>query len=348
MFKSRNLFLTIPCLIASFTCFAQAQTPSFSAHTTTINNYLIDFHCDLNNDGYEDLVLLNPDPLGFIVLLSNGDGTYRAPITYNTPNETSMVAFGDFNGDGNLDLVSETSAASIASSVSIYFGNGDGTFRAPVAHAVSGQLWSAVAADVNHDNKTDLLLLTTSDGGTTSDLQVLFSKGDGTFTPGPTTHNLLPAASVLLTGDFDGDGKADVAVFAAAPDNESQQFEIFSGDGAGHFAETFSDSTSYLVNFVVDDVDGDGISDLIGTTSEPGATSPGPNGAKPFLTVFYGNSDRKMTFAEIQTTVYPLSQLAVADFNGDHIPDIAFESSSAQSVYQVNILSGKGINSSAP
>jgi hypothetical protein len=345
MFNLRNISSVIFVLAATFaTCFAStgfAQTPSFGPHSYSTNNIFIGPHGDLNGDGYEDLITDNPvaTPSGFSVLLSNGAGSYRTAASYTLPSSSGPVLLADFNQDGKLDLIVETTYPS--SSFSLYLGNGDGTFRAPITHAVNGQLESIAAADVNHDNKTDLLLLTTSDSGNTSDLQVLFANGDGSFNIGPTTHSLLGQATIL-TGDFNGDGKADVAAIAGGASGNSSQIEIFCGDGHGDFTETYTGSSPYDVQFVAADINGDGISDLVGTTFEQYV------GAKPYLTVFYGNSDGKMVLAEIQTTVYPVGQVAVADFNGDHIPDIAFIDQSNQSTYQVTVLSGKGKDQFGP
>ena len=240
-----------------------SQTPSFSTHTFTsaVNNSLV-LHGDLNNDGYEDLIMSTSS--GSRVYLSKGNGSYTAlPASISS----SPQLLGDFNGDGKLDLIAGNH---------MYLGNGDGTFRSAGVISIPGDTISIDAADVNHDGKTDLLILTDNanlqaDAGS---IQVLFGNGDGTFRAGPETPNgdsdEFPCclAVQFLTGDFNGDGNVDV-VFATgwgAPTGYyGTIFRVFLGDGKGNFSLTFTDQDSDKLNLSAADVNGDGISDLVGT-----------------------------------------------------------------------------------
>ena len=96
---------------------------------------------DFNGDGIPDLVA------GANVMLGNGDGTFRV--------ETLLAAYevaaaiGDFNGDGKLDV------AISGGVVSIFTGNGDGTFNPPIGFVTPDAIWVA-AGDFNGDGKPDL------------------------------------------------------------------------------------------------------------------------------------------------------------------------------------------------
>jgi hypothetical protein len=331
----KRLHLFSLCLALIFPLAAISQTPSFSTHSAPDTAEII-LHGDVNNDGFEDLVGFSAN--AFSVLLSNGDGTYRAPITTTVPSGTFPVLLGDFNEDGKLDLVVQNSNTGF----SIYFGNGDGTFGAPVAHVVTGQIVTIAAADVNHDNKTDLLIDSSTDGGNTYDVQVLFANGDGTFRTGPTTTNTNAGAGIL-TGDFNGDGNVDIAAL-----NGSEGYSyigILIGNDTGTFTQTYSESNGYNFLLVAADVNGDGRTDLIG--SDFTYSTNGGN-LHPWLAVYYGNPDGTMTPAQIPTANCVAANAAVADFNGDHIPDIAFFetdcTTGTTTTTTTMILSGKGNN----
>ena len=323
---------------------AISQTPSFTTNSVATTSSM-NIHGDVNNDGFEDLIGYSAN--AFSVFLSNGDGTYRAPITTAVANGIFPSLLGDFNDDGKLDLVTLNNYADKNGNTgfSIYFGNGDGTFGAPVTHVVTGQITAIAAADVNHDNKTDLLIDSTTDGGNTDDVQVLFANGDGTFRPGPTTYNTNAGAG-LLTGDFNGDGKVDIAALNGS--EGSSYLGILIGDGTGKFTQTYSETNGYNVAFVAADVNGDGRTDLIG----PDFTySTNGGNHHPWLAVYYGNPDGTMTPAQIPTDNCVAYSVAVADFNGDGIPDIAIPETSCSSsapTETMTILSGKGNNQFGP
>ncbi len=343
--------LLLLCPLSGF-----SQTPSFAAHSFTYGTYNVPgLHADLNNDGYEDLIAFDGGssvagcaPTVFKVYLSKGNGSYSAPIPYTLPNggcSNGRPLFGDFNGDGKLDLVVEAGAAGGGGPFRFltYLGNGDGTFRAPINATVEYLGYTMAAADVNQDGKLDLLVVTTP----AATLQVLFGNGDGTFTPGPVSAFDIYEVDTILTGDFDGDGNVDVAgVWPAGPPPDGPaggggtQFDVLSGDGTGNFAITYGVySPGFNTNLDVADVNGDGISDLI---------SPTGTG----LTVYYGAPNRAMQYAQIPTerctaqSETGANSIAVADFNGDHIPDIAFADSEcgAQAATGITILPGKGNN----
>ena len=93
------------CLLLLSPLAALSQTPTFSTHSFSSSaGNVVTLHGDFNNDGYEDLII------GTRVYLSNGNGTYRAPLTYTLPKGSAYYSavVGDFNGDGKLDLVVET------------------------------------------------------------------------------------------------------------------------------------------------------------------------------------------------------------------------------------------------
>jgi len=91
---------------------------------------------DLNQDGKLDVAASFPSDLvtpgGISVFLGNGDGTFQPRVDYLAGFLTSNVAIGDFNGDGNLDMVAPNY---VDNTFSVFIGRGDGTFRPPVTYA---------------------------------------------------------------------------------------------------------------------------------------------------------------------------------------------------------------------
>ena len=144
-------------------------------------------------------------------LLSYGTHAYvfgRADVpTGSTP--YAMVA-ADFNGDGNLDYA----VANLSdNSVSIYFGQTDGSFVKSADYRVGSSPDAVAVADFNGDGRPDLAV-TNQDCNNTCGLgsmSVLINHGDGTFQPAVTYGTNTDPVSIVA-GDFNGDGRIDLAV----------------------------------------------------------------------------------------------------------------------------------------
>jgi hypothetical protein len=127
----------------------------------------------------------------------------------------------------------------------------------------------------------------------------------------------------LLVGDFNGDGNVDAAFasgWGAPQGYYGTRLRVLSGDGDGNFSLISNDEDDDILNLSAADVNGDGISDLVGTAVN---FDDDTNNILPWLDVYYGQSNGGMTSARIPLEQYGVGQLAVADFNGDGIPDIA-------------------------
>lgn len=127
------------------------------------------------------------------------------------------IAVGDFNGDGKPD-VAVTGASFSEMSVDVLLGNGDGTLGAPTTHRVGTKaIWRLLAADVNKDGKSDLVV------ACTRAVVVLISKGDGTFET-PLEIGASGQLSGVAVGDFSGSGALG---FAAITPGSPSTIDVF-------------------------------------------------------------------------------------------------------------------------
>ena len=217
---------------------------------------------DFNSDGELDLAVTNPGSATVSVLLGNGDGTFQAPLTLSV-SRAQAVAVGDFNRDGVPDLaVANRNSGDIGrDTVSVLLGNGDGTFQAPAFFAVGGGAASVVVDDFNGDGVPDLALA--SPGYTThhesySLVSVLLGNGDGTFQAARTFYaGGIPSS--VAAGDFNGDGKVDLAVATSG----SNALSVLLGNGDGTFqALQIFGAGSGPVSVASGDFNRDGVPDL--------------------------------------------------------------------------------------
>lgn len=326
-------------LLLLFPLAALSQTPTFATHsfTSAVNNSVV-LHGDLNHDGYEDLIT-STNTGASRVYLSKGNGAYTA-LAVSISASPSLL--GDFNGDGKLDLIAGNQ---------MYFGQGDGTFRSGAAIAIPPDFIAMAAADVNHDGKRDLLILTAN----AASILVLLGNGDGTFRPGPETSldngDECCVDVQLLTGDFDGDGNVDAVVaegWGAPTGYYGTRIRLFPGHGDGNFSATIDTEEDVKLNLSVADVNADGKSDLIGTA----VFWDQIDYYLGQLYVYYGQSDGSMTpgWIDLETGKWGVGQVAVADFNGDGIPDAAVFDTDCQdgadctltSAATLHVVPGKG------
>ncbi len=352
--------LLVGCALLPVSSFAQLSfQPRQVAQVASGSNVVA--HGDFNNDGREDLMVItyNATSQTYIdqLYLSSGDGTYEAPKAL----PTLVQAVGDFNHDGKLDFA----ALGSPGVVSVYLGNGDGTFQAPRTSTGLGSAYSSlIPVDLNHDGKTDLVGTYFGDGANSpATLQLLISNGDGTVSKGQTivasTGSLAKqAASGAVSGDFDGDGKPDIALVygitydsATAKDNSlPTTVQVWYGDGAGHLGSpslTTDPNKYYDFSAIAADLNNDGRSDIVSV-----ASTPGVGGTKflPVLSVFTGNSNRTLSYKTIATSECAgqgAENIAVADFNGDGLNDLVYDestcsTSSANTEVAVQLGTGSG------
>jgi len=185
---------------------------TFKATTTILSGYDAVLVADLNHDGKPDLAITNQNYNTVSISLGNGDGTFAPAVDYPTSYGPSSVAIGDFNRDGNPDLVVANAAGpdngSGGTTVSVLFGNGDGTFQAPVSYPVGSEPFSIAVGDIDKDGKLDLIV-TSYDAGEGDEIAFFRGNGDGTF-QAPITFVVGTGPDYVALADLTRNGLLDV------------------------------------------------------------------------------------------------------------------------------------------
>jgi hypothetical protein len=217
---------------------------------------------DFNHDGILDLAVLNNangHAATITVLLGNGDGTFKATATSPQTNSfPSFLAVGDFNGDGIPDLAVTSYADQAPGTLSIFIGNGDGTFNPSSVKTTVGFNPSSIAvADFNGDGKTDLAVMNTGEDTATGTVTVLLGKGNGTFTSSTVNLTVGQQFNSIAAGDFNGDRIPDLAVSAAGVAGETT---VLLGNGAGSFTVQAAAAAlgAYPTTILAVDLNGEG------------------------------------------------------------------------------------------
>ena len=202
------------CALALLTCstIASAQSFEIKRYDGIYNSFAIN-RGDFNNDGIQDVIATGSPSVGngFMVFLGNPDGTFRPGIFYSLADEVSDLTVGDFNHDGKLD-VAVIGPNNLAY---IILGKGDGTFQTPVSLGIKYGASTIIAADFNNDGKVDLAVAESQYQPQTFELAEIFQgNGDGTFNRvGEYDYNDADNFPLKIRiGDFNGDGKTDIAV----------------------------------------------------------------------------------------------------------------------------------------
>jgi hypothetical protein len=274
--------------------------------------------------------------------MNNGNGGLNAPVTLDVTLQPASydgleaeVAVADFNGDGKLDIA----ALNNSGGITILYGNGDGTFQAPVNIALPspGSLGYAglVTADFDVNGTQDLAAMTT-----TGTLVLLFNDGKGNFTQQTVTIETPPSGvetTALTVGDFNADGRPDIAWAEENNATSATSYPVYVAlnTANGVFspkqeAGTLPASSYYLPHLKAADLDLDGKTDLVAWDSE---ISEDCCSSVPLM-AFYSNGDGTFTPTTVVSTY--AEDVGVTDINGDGNPDILTASYSGVGVYTGN------------
>jgi hypothetical protein len=259
------------------------------------------------------------------IAFGNSTGTVQAPrATAGQGGGTAFAVVADINGDGKMDVVQIAGPGLVAQ-----LGNGDGTFQAPVT-LYTGSVYKFAIGDVNGDKRPDIVVSLIS--GKVGTIGVLLNNGDGTFAS-PVIYSLDGYLSTnVLLGDFNGDGKLDIAVTTA--DNNLMHVRLNRGNGA--FLPEITTAEPQLVDnsgsLVLGDFNGDGKLDAAMLSAASGSGQ---------LTVQFGKGDGTFqTATNYGVTTYPYFAIQTADFNADGKLDLV--ASAGESGSTVSLFLNKG------
>ena len=289
--------------------------------TAIDNNAVPVLSVDMNGDGYSDLILHQAYGSPIIgVQLSNGDGTFKAPVYYTptTVNQTSVflaAAAGDFNGDGKTDVAilaltpPSVTGGTNTNTLTIFLNTGSGGLKQAASYALNAtssadQPTLVVAGKLNGDNETDLAVIYR--GSTSGKVVPYFATGEGSFKAGA-SHTLNGALYSAAIGEFTSSGYGDIAV------TTSKGIQVLLGSSSGSFTAApvtaYPSSVTNTTGLVVADFDKDGRMDLAAF-----------GGSQVLVFWGAGNGTFSSNSAFSQSNA---SALIASDINGDGLVDLA-------------------------
>ncbi len=277
-------------------------------------------------------------------VLPNGVAT--APPIYAVPEIATGVAAADLNGDGFPDMVAADQAISVLLRI-------PGAGFSPVVNypLQSGSEAVGVAiADINGDGKKDVVAasITSGQSGSGGTLDVALNNGDGTLgtqssyalggNPGGLNGNTTAG---LAIGDFNGDGKPDVAAGYQTSVSGPGGISVLINQGGGSLAAAVNYEVAGLQVFgtIAGDFNGDDHLDLAAAAGPSNSTAPGD------LAILIGKGDGTFQDAFLTQVGSPAGTpiaLAAGDVNNDGNLDIVASYQDANLNDHIVVLLGNG------
>ncbi|HKP45204.1 MAG TPA: FG-GAP-like repeat-containing protein [Pyrinomonadaceae bacterium] len=277
---------------------------------------------DFNGDGKADVVAGDITHSDLVMLLGNGDGTLRAPLTYHQAAQPYYLSPNDFNRDGKLDLAT---ANPNAGNITILLGKGDGTFETPVNYSVGRLPTHIRAADFNRDGWLDIAVF-----GGNKDVNVLLNLGHGVFDH-PQSYPFTQLPGALAVGDANSDGNPDLIIGM----RDVKAVYVMLGNGNGTFQPFVSSDATAVQNgtgpysIVAGDFDRDGKLD-VALSDET-------------LKIMKGNGDGTFRAPSFNTRLRNTSaDLKSGDLNGDGKLELISAGVFASGAIQVLLGGGDG------
>src|SRR6266850_686304 len=266
---------------------------------------------DLNGDGRPDIAYYG-EPKELVVLYNQGTNTWSAPKRW--PIEDGQLVpnalnTGDLNGDGQTDIV-------LLAENYVYFiaQKKDHTLDEPVKIPFSGTIKSAQILDIDGDGRSDLLLVNWEDK---TPFRFRLQKANGEL--GPENYFTFPPIRSYWADNLEGTNKTQIITIAQ--NSGRAQISEFTRKPAEPFSGAFKQGEFQVWplnktdkakrGLLWADVNGDGMPDLLVSEPESGQ-----------LSIFLQQKDGSLASAKTFPTLAGISDLAVADWDGDGKPEI--------------------------
>jgi len=279
--------------------------------------------CDLNRDGWQDVVLPGEHQDSISVLLGNGDGTLGEKTLYPVGDSPLSIAVADFLGQDGIEDVA--TANNRSDNVTIWQGVGDGTLLGPPVEVPVGyRPQSLVAGDLNGDGRDDMVMAATDYYDWYLSLLIAREDGSGFDHEVIGVSGAEPGRHIVVLGDVNNDGALDILWTDADYDGF---LHVLLNDGVGGFYRSWSyQIRGRTLDIALGDVNMDGGLDIVGAYGDDIIKVFPGDGAGGF-----GDPD---DYATGRGRWAVKGSVTIGDMDRDGAPDIALQHSHDGGTFQ--------------